>query len=663
MAGYRSIGTNPYNELNFLTNIVIDNSNNTDTIYNTLENDGRLEKEGVAFKGKTVIGTEKLKRHFNTSSDNTTVVNGKRVDVNPYTKLISDFSKDSSYNSLKLSPADFVYLTGIKNMPLNRLWILRRFADGVIVPDNLTDWQTKTPPEPIAVVVGWVSPTEDSFHSHSFNEEWETITKRWDQVIFEMMDNEFGINMNKVIPIPGFSQGLLFGFLEKMGVTTFTTDNIPMGNPNILAEGATRIADASTQKQGLKSNFVFNLNTEYEQKFLGDVDPGSAMMDILYNLTRMGTSNIEYMFRRDSEIIQSLLQAANAKNSKELWMNFITTVVEKFIEAVSEVFQELTGIDFNEKSSKDSKNTAEQSSGFFDYGGKTYKKVEKYNTDGDMESGYPKYASKSNTGNVSYNGIDEKQYNSAYNAYKKDPKQAQKNEANKAKSNISGALDLANGAIKTILASTVAKYKWPLIGGVGVGTGINTTPWHITIGNPYSPFVSMGNIIVDKVEIKTNNELSFNDMPTRFSVNIQAKQGRNLGGQEMLSSFNNGYKRVYENTKAPEDLKVKSNNTQPQSQSLQQTPSSVEPEPTTVNIAYTYSPKVDGDTIIIRVGNNANLDTFEVSFGKNYSYNDNGMPLKGIEGCTKSVSFTLDNFGDFRDGVNYPITGTKTKVE
>ena len=72
---------------------------------------------------------------------------------------------------------------------------------------------------------------------------------------------------------------------------------------------------------------------------------------------------------------------------------------------------------------------------------------------------------------------------------------------------------------------------------------------------------------------------------------------------------------------------------------------------------------MDGDTIIIRVGNNANLDTFEVSFGKNYSYNDNGMPLKGIEGCTKSVSFTLDNFGDFRDGVNYPITGTKTKVE
>lgn len=663
MAGYRSIGTNPYNELNFLTNSVIDNSNNTDTIYNTLENDGRLEKEGVAFKGKTVIGTEKLKQHYNTSSDNTTVVNGKRIDVNPYTKLISDFSKDSSYNSLKLSPADFVYLSGIKNMPLNRLWILRRFADGVIVPDNLTDWHTKTPPEPIAVVVGWVSPVDDSMFTMSFNEEWETMTKRWDQVLFEMMNNEFGIDMNKVIPIPGFSQGLLFGFLEKMGVTTFSTDNIPLGNPNILAEGATRIADAATQKQGLKTNINFSLNTEYEQKFMGDVDPGSAMMDILYNLTRMGTSNIEYMFRRDSDIIKTLLQAATAKNSKELWMNFITTVVQKFIEAVSEVFQELTGIDSSGKSEADTKNTAEQSSGYFDYDGNAYKKVEKYDNMGNMVADYPKYASKKNTGNVSYDSISEKQYNIAYNAYKKDPKQVQKNEANKAKSSVSGALDLANGAIKTILASTVAKYKWPLIGGVGVGTGINTTPWHLTIGNPYSPYFSMGNVIVEKVEIKTNNELLFNDMPTRLGVNIQVKQGRSLGGQEILSCFNNGYKRVYENIKAPEDLKVKTNNQQQQPQSLQQTPASVEPEPASVNIAYAYSPKVDGDTITIRVSNNANLDTFEVSFGKNYSYNDNGMPLKGIEGCTKSVSFTLDNFGDFKNGVNYPITGTKTKVE
>ena len=448
-----------YNELDFLTSLraqVFDNSDNTDTIWGNLKSVDKLTKETVVFKGKNNYNTDTIKKHYASITDDD--------DLNQYSHLIKYFASSKTFNSLKLSAAHLVYLKNLGVYPMNRLWILRRFAEGVIVPDNLTDWETNDPPQPIATVIGWVKPTESEFMTIGFNETWTTSNSRFYNVLSEMMDKEFLINTGKIADVPGFAQGLLVGFLHEMKLTSeFNADNLPMGQPNILSEGATRMTDPYDSSMKLISNISFNLTTDYEQKFIGDVDPGSAMLDILFNLKQIGTSDAKYLFDKNSDVIKSLLAAANAKNSAELWINVVSTTVRKFNDAVTNVFNNVK------------------------------KEVSKIST----------------AGSTGFGG-------------------------------------LASDAVKTIMSSTIAKWKWSLIGAIAGDTGLNSTPWHLTLGNPYSPFFSMGNILVKNVEIKMGNEFSFNDMPTDISVSISLSQARNMGGQEIMNTFNNGYIRTYE---------------------------------------------------------------------------------------------------------------------
>ena len=451
MAGTLSFGS--YNELDFLVSLqakVFGNNDNQDTIWGDLKSAGTSGSNVVVFKGKQNAGTANIKKHLaSITSDNS---------INQYSQLVKYFASSPTFNSLKLAAAHFVYLKELGVHPMNRLWILRRFEEGVVVPDNLTDWKTKEPPQPIATVVGWIKPTETEFMTVGFNESWTTTNQRFYKVLAEMIDKEFQLDVGKVMDVPGFAQGLLVQFLKSMELQSeFDANNLPMGDPNILSEGATRMTDPYDSSMKLNSSISFNLTTEYEQKFIGDVDPGLAMLDVISNLKKLGTSDVKYLFSKDSKVLQDLLTAANAKNSAELWLKAIQSFITMFNKAVSDTFNDV------------------------------------------------KSSVKSGT--------------------------------------------IVNDAVKTILSSTVAKYKWPLIGAIAGDTGMNSTPWHLTVGNPYSPFFSMGNVIVKNVELKWNNEFSFNDMPTDLTVSIQVSQGRNLGGQEILSGFNNGYKRVYQKDK------------------------------------------------------------------------------------------------------------------
>ena len=488
-----------YNELDFLTHININNNDNNDDIYNSVigatGTNGNLtpnpvKNKTVVFKDKNTKGTNKIKQHYANSST--------KSDVNPYLELIRDWSKTdngNTYKSMKLQAADFAYLRDLGLYPMNRMWILRRYPEGTDVQNNLTE-VTSTP---IATVIGWIKPTEEQFLGVSFNESWTTINKRFDQVLFDIMEKEFGIKMSAMASLPGFTQGILFSFLQKMGLladsngevnknkTTYNAYNIPLGDPNLNTAAATRMTDGSvTGDQNLKSQLSFNLETVYEQKFIGDVDPGSAMLDILQNLKVMGTSDMNFIYNPKSKIIKSLTDAAKSTGTNQVnaWENFVKTTITSFLDALTEVL----------KSAVDA------------VGGKSGGDTAQNNT----SSGST--ASTTASANAAADGIRS---------------------------------ILNNGLVNSILASTVKKWKWPLIGGIGVGTGQSTTPWHLTLGNPRNPFFSIGNMIVRKCELKFNNDFSFNDMPTRITASITVEQGRDLGGQEILMAFNNGVDRVY----------------------------------------------------------------------------------------------------------------------
>lgn len=432
-------------------------------------------------------------------------------DMDPYVKLLEEFNGENSARALKLRPADLAYLTDLGVYPLNRLIILRRFPDGTVVPGNLSEWGNDGP-EPIATIIGWAKEGSNELFSFGFSESWINQTNTIDKVFAEIMQKEFGFNTEKITPQQGWSQGFLWGFLNESGLSQYDWNEVPQGDPNVLKTAKMR----DIVNQGLETTFSLTVETEYEQKFISDIDPSKAMVDIINNLTRFGTSDMKYYLRVDPNTMPSLLAALNSTGTDDIktkWVDFIKKMATAFF----------TGI-------KNSIDTAkEQIIGATNV------------SSGDGSSG-----SSSTSGSDGSSGSS----GTSSKPLKIEIPTIVSSE---------GLLNLGNFIINTLLAGSIMKYVWPLKGSLAMMTGLPTTPWHITIGNPYQPVLSLNNIVVDGVTIKPNTEMGFGDMPTKIKTSVNVSLGRPLGKQEIDRAFNNSYRRIY-SVATSTDMKTTSQN-------------------------------------------------------------------------------------------------------
>lgn len=76
-------------------------------------------------------------------------------------------------------------------------------------------------------------------------------------------------------------------------------------------------------------------------------------------------------------------------------------------------------------------------------------------------------------------------------------------------------------------------------------TGDPVGDWHLTIGNPLNPIATIGNLIVEKGEIKFSDELGPDDFPIGFTAKITLKHGMGRDRDAVESMFNRGYGRIY----------------------------------------------------------------------------------------------------------------------
>jgi hypothetical protein len=499
------------------------------------------EKQYVVYKDKNFFkGQNGAIRNYIKEK----IYDNDSTDTNPYIQLLKDpeFQKGSK----TLRPSDFSYLRDMGVYPLNRLIILRRFPEGAIVTDDLNQIATA----PLSVVIGWITEDSDLFNL-SFNEEWDTQEKYLHEIIADILKNEFKVGgAEKVIPSAGWTQGLLFGFLKKMGLTDDSNAyDIPFGDPNLLREGAYR----DYTKQGLKSSTKLSFETVYEQKLIGEFDPATAMLDTIRNLLSMGTSNTRYIFSANSPILQKLTVAVNDKgNSVDAWTEVVREIVQAFIDATVETFSDMFGStpeDVNKQFQEQPKEEMAEESRLKIVNGRM-KAIETKGSKGLFGDDKAEYKRLKEEKKSLESSIQEKQ--GIEDAKKSE---SEKNEtvgfAGAVEANtgvLSGLLDengTAGKLLKSILASTFAKHRWPIRGSIGAMTGQPTAPWHITIGNPWSPIISAGNMIVEKIDLSAKGELGFNDMPIFINANISLRFGRNLGAQEIERIFNNGYRRIY----------------------------------------------------------------------------------------------------------------------
>ena len=540
-----------HNEMSFLFNPTIqpsvgnviraNNRGNTGDIFGTIPtNKIRIFKDPESGKsGRNVINYV-----------NDTIYARDRLEQDPYVTLLNYFNDSGNSKtgpiSMFLKPADFVYLKDLGVYPINRLIILRRYRDGCIVPNNLTLFKEK----PIATAIGWIKmddANKDLFE-FSFSEKWIEQTDTLDKVIQKIMKEQFGIKTETFLPIPAWSQGFLFGMLNKMGLTNYDSKNVPTGDPNVLRVGLMR----DIETQSLASELKITFETSYEQKYIDGVDPGTSFQDILSNIARIGTSDQKFIIKSTSESFKKFVEAvnSNAAGSVDKWVAFGKEMIAAFVGAISSLFEAGGAVDqYSKELQKQTdlqtqqgiKNLTQPASGTANvivYESKEDKVGKKINVES-ISTGVFK------GGGVYYSG---------------NPliKMSQQPAESEIKKNIGGINETVNTAsltgtatkllvsgIKTLLAGSVYRYRWPLRGSIGLMSGLSTTPWHLTVGNPFSPILNMANIYVSDVDLKFSNELGFQDMPKRVDVTIQLKMGRPFGTGEIERMFNNQYGRIY----------------------------------------------------------------------------------------------------------------------
>lgn len=475
-----------FNESSTDVNRSIVNTSNNNTI-NIIKNNNTNNKY-VVYKGKTNSGTNKIigflkDNVYKHSSDN----------LNPYLKLIKDFDKGSTI----IKPSDLAYLRDLGVYPINRMAILRRFPSETFLPENLEEIEF----EPISTIIGWIKP-DQNFGKIDFSETWTKTNKRIDVLINEIIKKNFHIDIAAAVPIPEFAQGVLWEYFSRAELAGKSTNeeevetydsgiktlpngdvwgltNIPVGDPNLLLEGPFR--DPSSQN--IQSNFSFTLTTTYEQKIIGDVDPGSAMLDILDNIYAMGTSTMVFYWNEESPIISEAREATNGKsNSTTAWWEFVKILMEKFWEALKGLFSDVAN------------------------------KVTELITPKENPS-----------------------------------EAAQKALAGETEGTKQKIIDDINVLFKTILTSTLSIHRFELRGSIElmVGGRYSNTPWHLMLGNPYAPWLSTNHIVVKSCSVETSNELGFNDQPQWLTANFTCEFSRSLGKQELMRMFNNSYRRTY----------------------------------------------------------------------------------------------------------------------
>lgn len=413
---------------------------------------------------------------------------------NPYVDLIKFTNEDNTPNSLKLKSSDFAYLRDIGVMPLNRLMILRRFPEGTVVPVDLNDLNT----EPISTVIGWVKADSNLF-SFNFNEKWQSHTTMLHHQLREIVNKQFGIDIGNVVPVPGWGVGFMFQVLNEMGLTSYNKDRLPLGDPNLLQESLTR----PHEEFGLESGFDFDFETFYEQKYIADIDPTVSTFDIINNLLKMGTSNTRFFGKKGSDLIQKIRNANESYNSANAWIEVSSIILKGFIEAlrksVAIIKEDFSGI-MNQ----------------IGIGKENSSQTEEENTETEE-------ANNTEASGTTTSVVD-----------------------NSIETAIGGMTAiLETKTAQSIIASTLGRYQWPLRGSISMFTGDATTPWHLTIGNPYAPILSMNNIHVINVNVDLGNEVLYNDLPKIMKVKISIKPGRNLGKQEILEMFGVRYRRYY----------------------------------------------------------------------------------------------------------------------
>lgn len=416
-----------------------------------------------------------------------------------YDTSILNIVEKTANSAAALRPSDFAYLKNLGVYPNNRLIICRRFSGPQI--DNIFGIKSS----PRVVLITWRPPGDD-FLDITFGEQWEAAAADFTDVINGIGQDILkmsplggaGGELFNAIPLPGWSETLTRIVLAKIGVYEQTAggDRLPAGNPNLIKEAKRRKTVAQGEPgSGLDCKVSIKVTVEYEQKFISGIDPTIVYMDILQNALRFGTSPSDN-YGLSGGFGATIIAAV--KNPK-LIISKVVSILEEAIKTVKDTVINF----FKEFVDEATKAKAEADAALAG------------NEEDPEEAGEPDKAE-----------------------LEKESKEKEK--ALKDATEGQNAFTKFFETIGTALSKTVNKYEEAVKGIVYALTGMPSTPWHVTIGNPLRPIFCSGDMYTTSVQLTMGSTLAFNDLPANIKIDFTLENARPWGLQEIMAKFNTG---------------------------------------------------------------------------------------------------------------------------
>lgn len=421
------------------------------------------------------------------------------------TSLLNIIEKLSSTEAA-LRPGDFAYLKDVGVFPNNRLMIARRF----LAPhtDNIYGKFKGVSSIPTSILISW-KPQDEDFVEISFGEHWQDASADFTNVL-NSLGEDFGAKGKlkigdtgnaafNIVSLPGFTETIQRNILTKLGILDKdgVDKPLPSGNPNLIKEAKRRknvpYTDAGS---GLKCKVSIKMTCVYEQKFISGIDPTIVFQDLIMNILRFGTSKSD-IYGLSKTFQDKVVAWVNnpsllVKEFTELITSALNAVKEDIKKAIEGVFDALAPGDGKEK------------------------------TPAEVEAEKTAAADKAK-------GLKEK-----------------------ALKEFNELLTAGGTAIK----KTIQKYRLEIEGIARALSGMPSTPWHITIGNPLRPVFCAGDMYMDsEVSLKLGPTLAFNDLPSSITADFTLTNARSWGLQEIAAKFNAGSLRVSNGLKDQNSLK------------------------------------------------------------------------------------------------------------
>jgi hypothetical protein len=100
------------------------------------------------------------------------------------------------------------------------------------------------------------------------------------------------------------------------------------------------------------------------------------------------------------------------------------------------------------------------------------------------------------------------------------------------------AKNIGSGLLANIVGGGLDKMGRPGVAAVNsLLTGEDTGEWHVMVGNPANPIISVGNLILEKTDVQFGGTLGPDDFPTKLTVICTLKPARPRDRTDIIAMF------------------------------------------------------------------------------------------------------------------------------